>query len=271
TSEGKIGYDTASLDAAFKASVQGLHAGQTTTDTFIYSIRLGNGTLSWATVTVTFVGAEDSASISIVANGDYCVTEAGGTANSIPGDPSASGQLTVVDPDSGDSKFQAPAPAALIGTYGTWTFNSLNGQWTYTLNNSLTATQALNAGDVVTETLSVTSWDGSATQTITVEVKGSNDFATIAVVPGGDNSVTEAGDGNATTLATAGDTSAGGQLTVSDVDDGEAHFQTPASQAGTYGTFTFNPNTGVWGYTLANGQTNVQELNAGDVVHDQLV
>src|SRR6185369_1154991 len=103
----------------------GLHAGETITDTFIYSIRLGNGTLSWATATVTFLGAEDSASISLAASGDYCVTEAGGTANSITGDPNASGQVIVVDPDSGDNKFQIPAPAALVGTYGTWTFNNL--------------------------------------------------------------------------------------------------------------------------------------------------
>src|SRR5439155_23743899 len=50
--------------------------------------------------------------------------------------------------------------------------------------------------------------------------------------------------------ATAGDPSAAGTLTVHDVDSGENHFQTPASLAGSYGTYTFNPTTGAWSYTL---------------------
>src|SRR5438067_1832857 len=31
---------------------------------------------------------------------------------------------------------------------------------------------------------------------------------------------------------------------------GKKHFQIPASLAGTYGTYTFNPTTGSWTYTL---------------------
>ena len=37
----------------------------------------------------------------------------------------------------------------------------------------------------------------------------------------------------------------GGTLSVNDPDSGEAVFNTPASLAGTYGTFTFNTATGV--------------------------
>src|SRR5260370_37942542 len=51
-------------------------------------------------------------------------------------------------------------------------------------------------------------------------------------------------------------------LTVHDVDSGENHFQTPGSLAGTYGTYTFNPTTGVWGYTL--DQSLADPLTAGD-------
>ncbi|MBV1691089.1 VCBS domain-containing protein [Novosphingobium sp. G106] len=267
TSDGKIGYDSISLSAGVKAQIQALHAGQTLTDSFIYAIRLGNGTLSWATVTATFIGAEDGAAISIVSGGDYSVTEAGGVGNNQTNDPIASGQLTVSDVDTGDSKFQIPTASALNGTYGTWAFDNLTGKWTYTLDNGRAATQALNAGDIVNETLTVKSWDGSATQAITVQVKGSNDNASITVAPNADTHVIEAGGlANADT----GDASAHGQLLVSDVDDGEAHFLTPASLAGTYGTFSFNPQTGEWNYTLANGQGNVQALNAGDTVHDTL-
>ena len=52
TSDGKVGYDTASLSTAFRAQLQGLNDGQSLSDTFTYAIRLGNGTLSWATATV---------------------------------------------------------------------------------------------------------------------------------------------------------------------------------------------------------------------------
>src|SRR5260370_20978668 len=58
-------------------------------------------------------------------------------------------------------------------------------------------------------------------------------------------------------------------LTVHDVDSGENHFQTPGSLAGTYGTYTFNPTTGVWGYTL--DQSLADPLTAGQIVHDHLM
>src|SRR5205823_4617980 len=41
------------------------------------------------------------------------------------------------------------------------------------------------------------------------------------------------------------------------------------SLAGSYGTYTFNPTTGVWGYTL--DQTKADPLTDGQVVHDHLL
>ncbi|HWI09733.1 MAG TPA: VCBS domain-containing protein, partial [Burkholderiaceae bacterium] len=60
TADGKVGYDAATLSAAFKDQLQHLAAGQFLTDTFTYAIRLGNGTLSWATATVQIVGVNDA-------------------------------------------------------------------------------------------------------------------------------------------------------------------------------------------------------------------
>jgi len=51
TSDGRIRYDTTLLDS--------LAAGQTVIDQFTYAIRMSNGTLSWATVTVTLTGTND--------------------------------------------------------------------------------------------------------------------------------------------------------------------------------------------------------------------
>ncbi|NUS99784.1 MAG: hypothetical protein HOP96_02265, partial [Sphingomonas sp.] len=57
--DGKVGYDASSLNSAFRAQLQALNAGQTITDSFTYAIRLGNGTLSWATATVVYTGVND--------------------------------------------------------------------------------------------------------------------------------------------------------------------------------------------------------------------
>ena len=65
--------------------------------------------------------------------------------------------------------------------------------WGYTLDQS--KAEALNAGELVTDTLTVTSFDGTASQTITVTITGANDAATITASATEDNAVTEAGGG----------------------------------------------------------------------------
>jgi VCBS repeat-containing protein len=60
TSDGKVGYDPSTWTAAFKAQLDALGPGQYLTDTFIYAIRMSNGTLSWATATVQIAGKNDA-------------------------------------------------------------------------------------------------------------------------------------------------------------------------------------------------------------------
>ena len=107
------------------------------------------------------------------------MTEAGGVANGTAGDPSASGDLNVSDVDDGEAKFQAAAPLSLAGTYGDFTFDADTGAWTYTLDNGRAATQLLNAGDPASDSLTATSFDGTDFETITVNIAGANDDATI--------------------------------------------------------------------------------------------
>ena len=64
------------------------------------------------------------------------------------------------------------------------------GVWTYTLNNANSAVQALNAGDTLTDTFTVTTIDGTA-KVVTVTINGSNDAAIISGTTTG--SVIEAG------------------------------------------------------------------------------
>ena len=326
---------------------QHLGEGDTATDTFSYTVRMANGALSTASVTVTIQGVNDAATISGVNAGT--VTEDGAL--------SASGSLSVSDVDDGEAGFQSVDENALTGAYGSFTFD--NGTWTFEGDNA--AAQHLGAGDSATQTLTVTSIDGTATETITVTIEGVNDAATIS----GDNASTvtedgtlsasgslsvsdadddEAGfqsvdenaltgaygsftfdngawtfegdnaaaqhlgagdsdtqtltvtsiDGTATETITVtiqgvndpaaisgnaagavtedGTLSASGSLLVSDVDDGEASFQSVSGDdlAGTYGDFKFDTSTGAWGYSLRNGDSNVQGLNTGDVVYDTL-
>ena len=224
---------------------QHLGEGDTATDTFSYTVRMANGALSTATVTLTIQGVNDVATIS----GDNAgtVTEDGAL--------SASGSLLVSDVDDGEAGFQLIDPNQLTGAHGSFTFN--NGAWTFDADNN--AAQHLGADDSITQSLTVTSIDGTATETITVTVQGTNDAAAIS-------------GNNAGTVTEDGTLSASGSLSVSDVDDGEAGFQAVSGGdlSGTYGDFTFDSSTGAWGYSLRNGDSNVQSLNAGDVVYDTL-
>ena len=92
TSDGKVGYDTGSMSVAAKASLQALAVGESWTDSFTYAIRLGNGTLSWATSTVVFTGSNDGPTITSLAQAG-AVTEDAASTPSITDSLSASPEL----------------------------------------------------------------------------------------------------------------------------------------------------------------------------------
>ncbi|MCS0661242.1 VCBS domain-containing protein, partial [Massilia terrae] len=142
-------------------------------------------------------GANDAASIS--GNGNGGVTE--------DGTLGAAGAVTVSDVDTGEAVFKDPG--SLHGTYGDFSFDKATGAWSYTLRNGDANVQALNAGKVVSDEITVTSADGTASAKLHVDVTGTNDAASINGNSNG--GVTEDG-----TLGAAG------TVTVSDVDAGEA-------------------------------------------------
>ncbi|BEU99722.1 VCBS domain-containing protein [Novosphingobium olei] len=246
------------------AAFQHLAAGATDTVTVNYGVSDGTTTTP-SSLSFKVTGVNDAATITVdsAVTNDRAVTEAGVAA----GDANASGKLLVTDVDDGQAAFQTPA--SLAGTYGTYTFNATTGSWTYTLDNTKAATQALTASQTVQDHLTVVSADGTATHDIAVTVTGANDAATITVdaTVANDRAVTEAGG---LANATAGDASAAGKLLVTDPDSGQAAFQTPASLAGTYGTYTFNATTGSWTYTLDNTKAATQALTASQTVQDHL-
>src|SRR5258706_574035 len=139
------------------------------------------------------------------------------------------------------------------------------GVWTYTLNNSNAAVQALNVGGTLTDTFSVLTQDGTA-QTVTVTINGTNDAAVISGTSTG--SVIEAGG---VANGTPGTPTASGTLTDTDVDNAANTFQTVAAgapTAGGYGTYALTAG-GVWTYTPDNGNAAVQALNVGGSLSDR--
>ncbi|MGO4659763.1 VCBS domain-containing protein, partial [Ensifer sp. 2YAB10] len=178
--DGKVEFrlDDGSNTPGSARSIDSLTASDHIQDSFYYSIRLGNGTLSYAKVTLDIGGQNDAASL----GGKFtaAVTEAGGTNNNNQGTPSASGTVAVYDVDVGEKHFKAVSEAALKGTYGNFSFNPATGEWSYTLENGREATQGLKAGQVVTETLTVWSADGTASKDIVVTVNGTNDAPAVS-------------------------------------------------------------------------------------------
>lgn len=84
---------------------------------------------------------------------------------------SVSGTLTIADPDAGESAFQPET--GLAGAYGFLNINAA-GAWTYFLNNSHEDVQALNNGETLSDTVTVTSVDGTTTQ-IAITINGTDD------------------------------------------------------------------------------------------------
>ena len=156
------------------ADVNSLTAGQIFTDQFVYAIRLGNGTLSEATVKINITGANDTATIGgdDGAN-DRAVSEAGLNQRhtTFPAIPTPAAELTFSDAD----RRREPLPT-LPATGTLWRLHLQRPMvWTYTLNNGTRQSQSLTQGEVVTDTLTVTSAEAAPTEPVTITITGTND------------------------------------------------------------------------------------------------
>ncbi|MCP4934177.1 MAG: hypothetical protein GY927_08230 [bacterium] len=153
--DGSFTYDTA-------GEFEALADGETTTQTFTYEVEDADGDTSQATVTLTITGTNDIPTITGDISGG--VTEDGVLV--------ATGTLTVADIDSGESSAQAQI--GTTGTYGSFDVTTA-GAWSYTLDNANGAVQALAAGATLSETFTVTSFDGTNSETVTITITGTND------------------------------------------------------------------------------------------------
>src|SRR4029077_16297685 len=145
-----------------------LNTGGTLTDTFTYTVKDPGGLSDTAQLTITINGADDAP---VAFNDIGSATEAGGTNNGTPG-TNATGNVLTNDTDvdntnaslvvsairtgtEGGSGKSGTVGAARSGAHGTLTLNA-NGSYTYVVNNSDAAVQALNTGNTLTDTFTYT-------------------------------------------------------------------------------------------------------------------
>ncbi|WP_059020821.1 VCBS domain-containing protein [Vibrio coralliirubri] len=217
-----------------------LNQHQQGTDHFL--LHLSNG--SSVIVQVPVTGKQDTPSIS----GDLTgvVTEDHNIDSQ--GLLHANGKIDVIDPDQNESSV---TPEVISGKYGSLTIDA-DGHWQYQVDNSLSNVQALTAATSLHESFTIHTKDGTP-QTIDMTIGGNDDNAVITGVDTG-------------TLTEDLTTQVQGQLSVTDSDLREDHFQ--ASQVtSNFGTLSITKD-GAWTYSLDNNNPVVQRLGQGSTATD---
>ncbi|MFQ9867122.1 MAG: VCBS domain-containing protein [Bilophila wadsworthia] len=228
--------------------VQGLGAGESVTDAFIYTASDGHGGTVSNTLTVTINGTNDTPSV------------AAATASVVEDlAPTVSGTLPhPTDTDIHDAVAFIPQSNA-AGAYGSLTLNA-NGTYTYILNNGLPAVQALNTGGSLTDTFTYTVNDGhggTASNTLTVTIHGTDEGLPGLTVS---DVVEDVRPFTQVTLPVPSDP--GGTL-------GSAYVYSSSSLQGQYGVFTIAAD-GTATYTLYNSLPSIQGLGQGETLTDTL-
>ena len=159
------------------AATQALAAGETRQETFTATVTDEFGATATQVVTITVIGTNDAPTVvsggAAGAVAEAGVQEGGNTPDA--GNPSAAGQLLSADVDHSAT---ATWSGSGNGHYGAFAIAPGTGAWTYALDNSRAATQALAAGQVATESFTATVTDdhgATATQVVTITVTGTND------------------------------------------------------------------------------------------------
>ncbi|MDH3634366.1 MAG: VCBS domain-containing protein, partial [Gammaproteobacteria bacterium] len=168
---------TFSLDGASLAAGMTIDAN---TGAFSWTPTEGQGgSTPSVTITVTDSGTGnliDSETFTITVNDVNSAPIIGGTDTGVvtedrvdsTGKLSVAGALTIEDPDIGESNFVAQT---IQGNFGNLTIDA-SGNWSYSADNSNAEIQALQAGESMTEILTVTTADGS-THDVEIIINGS--------------------------------------------------------------------------------------------------
>jgi VCBS repeat-containing protein len=138
-------------------AIQALGEGDTLTDSFTAVSVDGSAS---RLVSVIIAGSNDAALIT-------------GTSSALLSEDAAatltaSGTLTVTDPDTGEAAFM---PQTVQAAHGTFTLLA-NGAWSYAASNDQPAIQALGEGDTLIDSFTAVSVDGSASRPVSVTIAG---------------------------------------------------------------------------------------------------
>ena len=234
-------------------AVQSLAQGEQITDTFTYQLTDSDGDSVPVTLTLTISGTNDTPVITTeIGDGADLgtVIESGNEDDGtiVPGIPQTTGTLTATDIDNGAILSWS---GTATGTFGSFVIDAVTGQWTYTLDNQLVDSFAENSATQEEFLVTVTDEFGaSATQLVTITIEGTNDSPIIT-----SSAADAAGSVNeqpAEGVVLDPDTqTATGTLTASDVDTG-AVLSWSGDADSLYGSFSIDPATGEWTYTLDN-------------------
>lgn len=285
-----------------KLATEALTQGQQATDVFTYTMHDATGATASATLTIDVTGANDAPhAVADVNTG--VVTEQGVYPGNSPfaGLDTASGNVLSndTDVDAGDSKtvqgvasgtpsgaVTGQVATSVAGTYGSVTIAD-DGTWTYTLDNSNAATQALMQDQHVSDVFTYTMHDAhgaTSSATLTIDVTGSNDAPVIT----SDAAAASGAVTQGSNVDDSGNVGTSGALSFTDAELADSHTATvvfTSSHSDTHlpgfaegathvGIFaidpwvTETPGSGSlgWSFTLADDDELLQALGYGQTI-----
>ncbi|MBE2166817.1 VCBS domain-containing protein, partial [Cobetia sp. 2AS1] len=232
-----------------------LAADETLTLTYAVTVTDTAGATDTQNVVITITGSDDAPVIS---------TDAGAVQED--GTLEASGALTASDADNADLAFVAATDDSSV--YGSFSVDA-DGNWTYTLDNAAAETQALAAGETVTEQYTVMLSDNSTT-TVDILITGVADA--VPVITLADKEVTEAtGETVTDTFEVAADAGIA-SVTINGTDITSASVDNPIVIPGATddeGTLTITGyDSGTVSYTYVEDGTAADHSAGDDSVFD---
>ena len=258
------------------ATVEALNDGESLSETFSYTIDDTAGLDSTTQIVITIDGRTDQP----VAEADQDTSvESGGVANASAGtnpsgnvlanDASNNGKMVIgVDPGTTGTA-SGDVGTSVTGSYGSIVIDA-NGDYTYTLDNTNTAVEALlTSGDHVTDIFTYTmedAFNNISTTQVTITVDGTNDAPIgvddngIAVESGGVNNATAGSDATGNVVTNDTDVDAGDTKMVVGVVSGaagSASGSVSASVTGVYGSVVINAD-GSYTYTVDENNSTVR-------------
>ena len=177
---GDISNDGGGASWTYTLHTAGAHGqAQSIGESYIESFIITDGLGDPKTVTVVVYGKDDAA---VITAADGTIAEGATTITD-------TATHTDVDTANSDNVFIAVSTATdSANGFGTYTVTS-GGVWTYTLDNTNATVDALGDGEDTTDTITVTSEDGT-TEAITITITGTNDapvFTSSATVSSPEN------------------------------------------------------------------------------------